>query len=91
VVRTDTHNGNEQTNTVTTTTGCQNGSKNTESTNSSRERGFTVDQFEVTGIPLPSSRTALTGSKTIPMRLSIGPIDEELDATVQWNITPLGR
>ncbi|MBI4480781.1 MAG: DUF4412 domain-containing protein [Acidobacteria bacterium] len=52
-------------------------------------RSLDVKQFEIKDLPLPSSRTALTGTKTIPWPLSVGPFGMETQATVQWNITPL--
>ena len=83
--------GTEQTNTTTTTTSCGNGSKNTESNNATRERGMGIKLDGLSGLPLPSTRSALTGSRTIPLRFEIGRFDGTLDANVEWNITPLGR
>ena len=52
-------------------------------------RSLDVKQFEIKDLPLPSSRKALTGTKTIPWPFSVGPFRMDTQATVQWNITPL--
>jgi hypothetical protein len=84
-------NGSEQTQSVGNTKNCITGEPDSRTANGSRDMvyGISADQSKLNGFPLPSSRSALNGSKTVPIRFSIGRFEDNLDATVEWNITPL--
>ena len=62
--------------------------KNNTTKNSTENRTVSLKQFEIEDLPLPSSRTALTGTKTMPWPADFSPFQIDMEATVQWNIAP---
>ena len=85
--------GGEKMQTVTNTKNCRTGETDTETEDNNRDLsyGFAIDSARISDLPLPSTRSTLTGSKTVPIRFYIGKFVGDLDATVQWTLTPLGK
>ena len=82
--------GREDTRIVTTTRSCPDRSEKTEVSYASRNLSLVMlPAVEIKGIPLPSSRSAITGSKTMPSRFRMGDFLVAVKATYAWTITPL--
>ena len=79
--------GSEQT-TTSEVDHCAGNATKTE-TRPPEESRVDFNQIDIEDQPLPSSRKALTGTKTIPWPFSVRPLRMDTQATVQWNITPL--
>jgi hypothetical protein len=41
------------------------------------------------GLPLPATRSTITETRTVPMQFQVGDFDGELDATIQFTISPI--
>ena len=85
-----TREGKEDTRIVTTTMSCSDRSEKTEESDASRDlKNVSLPKVEFKGIPLPSSRSALTGTRTLPTLLGMGDYLVRVEATYEWTITPL--
>ena len=56
--------------------------------NETAARQYTTG-LQITGEPLPSARGTVTGSRTMPLQFNIGGFSGELDATVEWTLSPI--
>ena len=63
--------------------------KNNTNENSTGEGNVSMGQIDIEDLPLPASRTAITGTKTMPWPADTSRFDIDMEATVQWNITPI--
>lgn len=52
---------------------------------------FGLPPIQLKGLPLPARPSALAGKQTVTLALSPGvPIPDDVPATVEWNIVPIG-
>ena len=78
----------ETTEGVTNYGACPPGSASSEPINETATRQYTTG-IQITGEPLPGARGTITGSRTMPLEFNIGGFSGELDATVEWTLSPI--
>jgi hypothetical protein len=64
---------------------CTTGAPHTEDKSNTRDGDYSIQAFDLKGLPLPASVSPITGTKKLPVRFD----GREFEATLTWTLTPI--